>query len=146
MTENAYKINILIQIEKKIVECLDYDFLTPTAEEFFDLIAEYFNFNEKQKFFGKYFLEASLIDYSLLKYKPNIIAIACCYIVMKYFNLNGIKFLLNSDKININKKDIKNCAIELYILVKNLSKSSLEALKKKYMSDKFLNVADLCEE
>ena len=146
MTNDAYKIYQLINMENKIIKSLNYDFLTPTSDEFFDLFAEYYYFTDKQIFSGNYFLEASLLDSNLIKYKPSTIGIACCYIVMKYFNLIGINSLLNNTIINTIQKDVKNCASELYILVKNLSKSSLKAIKEKYMSHKFLKVAELCEE
>ena len=68
-------------MERRVIKKLDFDILSPTAEEFYEINAEYFEFTEKQRFLGEYFLDASLIDYGLLKYKQSTIAVACGYIV-----------------------------------------------------------------
>ncbi len=141
MADNAYNAKQIINMEKKIMKCLDFGFLGPTCDEFFDINAEYFNFTEKQKFFGKYFLDSSLIDYNFIQYKPSTIGIACCYIVMKFFKLDDINSILNNTNYDI--KDIKNCSYEVWLLVENLSNSTLKATKNKYLSDKFLKVAEL---
>ena len=136
----------LTNMERFVMKILDFDILAPTAEEFYAINAEYFKFGEKQRFFGEYFLDASLIDYNLLKYNQSTIAVACGYIVMKFFNLNGVHSLLKNTGDNIKQIDVKNCARDLCFLVKNLSNSSLKATKNKYMSDKYMNIAELCED
>ena len=133
-------------MDRFVIKILYFDILAPTAEEFYAINAEYFKFGEKQRFFGEYFLDASLIDYNLLKYNQSTIAVACGYIVMKFFNLNGVHSLLKNTGDNIKQIDVKNCARDLCFLVKNLSNSSLKATKNKYMSDKYMNIAELCED
>ncbi len=132
-------------MEIKIMTTLNFDVLSPTAEEFFEINAEYFQFTEEQKFFGHYFLECSLINYNLLKYKQSIIAIACAYIVMKFFNLNGVNLLLENNFRDVKPKDVKNCAKDLCFFMKNLSNSSLKATKNKYMSDRYMKVAEIVQ-
>ena len=146
LSDFSYSLKELTDMERKVTKILDFDILVPTAEEFFGINAEYFEFAEKQRFFGEYFLDASLIDYNLLKYKQSTIAVACGYIVMKFFKLNGVKLIFENTYNDVKKKDIKNCARDLCFLVKNLSNSSLEATKNKYLSDKCMKVAELCED
>ena len=43
------------------------------------------------------------------------------------------------------KKEIENCENNLLFSAKKISNSPLGAVKKKYISEKFLNVAKLCE-
>ena len=81
------------------------------------------------------------VNYNFIKYKPSTIGIACCYIVMKFFKLDDINSILNNTNYDI--KDIKNCSYEVWLLVENLSNSTLKATKNKYLSDKFLKVAEL---
>ena len=90
-------------------------------------------------------MDASLIDYHLLKYKQSTIAVACGFIVLKYYDLNGINLIVNNTNPGVDHKEIKDCAIHLCFLIKNLSESSLEATKNKYMSYKYMNVAQLCK-
>ena len=141
----AYTKQELIDMEREVVKKLDFDIFAPTAEEFFEINAEYFEFTQEQKFFGEYFLDSSLIDYNLLKYKQSTLAIACGYIVMKFYKLDGVHLIIDNRSFDVNQKEVKSCARELCILVKNLSNSSLVATKNKYMSKKYMNIANLCE-
>ena len=145
-SENAFTLEKLKEMEINIIQELDYDIFAPTAEEFFAINAEYFEFTEKQKYFGEYFLDASLISYKLLKYKQSTIAVASGYIVIKFFKLNGIHLILYNTNSDVKPKDVKDCVRDLTFLVKDFSKSSLEATKNKYLSDKCLNVAKLLED
>ena len=145
-TANAYTVQELVDMEQLVLQKLDYDVLTPTASEFFEIIADFFEFTEKQRFFGEYFLDASLMDYYLLKYKQSTIAVACGYIVTKFFGLNGSNLILENASPEVKSIEIKECAMYLCYFMKNLVNSSLVAAKDKYMSDKYLKVAELIEE
>ena len=57
---------------------------------------------------------------------------------MKFFKLDDINSILNNTNY-----DIKDCSYEVWLLVENLSNSTLKATKNKYLSDKFLKVAEL---
>ena len=41
------------------------------------------------------------------------------YIVLKYFDLNGINLIVNNTNPGVNQKEIKDCAIHLCFLIKN---------------------------
>ena len=141
----AYTKQELLKMEKKIMKKLKFDILAPTAEEFFAINSEYFKFTDEQRYFGLYFLDSSLIDYNLLKYKQSTIAVACGYITMKFFKINSVRLLFHNLSKDVNRKEVKNCARELCYLLKTLSNSSFKAAKTKYMDEKFLKVAQLCE-
>ena len=143
LSEYSYTLKELIDMEIKIIKKLDFDILVPTSVEFFGINSGNFEFTEKQRFFGEYILDASLIDCNLLKYKPSTIAVACGYIVIKFFNLNGINQIIHKTYPDIKVKDVKDCARDLCILIKNLPKNS--APKNKYLSNKYKNVAQLCD-
>ena len=145
LSDNAYTLQELKDMEIKVIQKLDCDILAPTADEFFSINSDFFEFTEIQKYFGEYFLDSSLVDNNLLKYKQSTIAVACCYIVIKFFNLNGAHLIVENTNQDVKPADVKDCARDLCFLVKNMWNSSLGATKNKYMSDKYLNVAQLCE-
>ena len=64
---------------------------------------------------------------------------------MKFFKINSVRLLFNNLSKDVNRKEVKNCARELCYLLKTLSNSSFKAAKTKYMDEKFLKVAQLCE-
>ena len=135
LTDNAFTISELKNMEIKIMKTLNFDILFPTAEEFFETNAEFFNFSDEHMCIGEYFLKCSLIGYNMLKYNQSTIAIACGYIIMKCFNLEGTDLILKNCNFDIKEKEIKNCAKELCFLIKDLFKSSLGVVKNTYVNN-----------
>jgi cyclin B len=148
MTNNAYTKRELLSMEAYVLNVLNFQILSSSADEFYNILSKCFDFNKEQKLLGEYFMDSSLIIYSMLKYRPSIIAMACAYIVMKFYGIKKYKDLYSSNILmkDSQEKEIKECARELCFLVKNLSNSSLKATKEKYSSEKFGKVAYLCEE
>ena len=149
ITDNAYNKIDLLKMENQILGYLNFEILLPTTEEFYDILSKIYSFNNEQRYLGEYFIDSSLLDYDMLKYKYSTIAISCVYIVMKFYNLNGYKNLYSSKIFigNSSKNIVKECAKKLCYLVKNISKSSLNAIKCKYSSEKYNNIFfALCEE
>ena len=147
VTDYAYQKKDLLKMENKIMHVTKFEILIPTAEEFYNIISKTYNFTEKQYELGNYFLDSSLVDYDLLKYQPSTIAVACAYIVMKFYQINGYRELYSSKKTNADspQRTIKDCARDLCRFVKNLSNSTLLAAKEKYSSVEHGNVAAICE-
>ena len=147
VTDFAYQKNDLLKMEKKIMYVTKFEILIPTAEEFYSIISKKFNFTENQYELGNYFLDSSLVSYDLLIYQPSTIAVACAYIVMKFYQINGYRELYSSKMTNAEfpQKTIKDCARDLCRFVKNLSNSTLTAAKVKYSSVEHGNVAAICE-
>ena len=148
MTDNAYTKHELLKMEAHVLNILNFEILSSSADEFYNILSKWFDFNKEQKFLGEYFIDSSLVIYDMLKYRPSIIALACAYIVMKFYGIKKYKDLYSFDIVmkDSQEKEIKECARELCYLVKNLSNSSLKATKEKYSSEKFGKVAYLCEE
>ena len=148
ITDGAYDKNELLEMENHILKVLNFNIVSPTSNDFYNIIAKAFNFDTKQFYLGRYFLEAALIDYQMLRYSSSVIAVSCAYIVMKFFGINNYKILYDSDVVREKcpQKAIKETAREICFLVKNLSQSTLKAVKDKYSLSQFLNVAQYCEQ
>ena len=146
ITDGAYVKNELIEMEKKVLKVLDFNIVAPTSNDFYNIIAKAFGFDQRQFYLGKYFLESSLIDYRMINYNPSVIAVACAYIVMKFFGIDNYKILYKNEVVNdpCPQKIIKEAARDICTLVKNLSESTLKAVKDKYSLNQFLNVVQFC--
>ena len=129
ITDGAYFKDELIEMEAYVLKVLSFNIVSPTSNDFYNIIAKAFNFDNRQYYFGKYFLESSLIDYQMIKYSSSVIAVSCAYIVMKFFGINNYKNLYSNKVIKENcpQKVIKDCARELCFLVKNISAKVLAA-------------------
>ena len=148
ITDGAYVKEELVDMENHILKILGFNIVSPTAIEFYHIISKAFNFDTKQYFLGKYFMESSLIDYQMIKYSASVIGVSCAYVVMKFCGINNYKCLYSKNvvKEEIPQKVIKEAAREICHLVKNLSNSTLKAVKDKYSLPQFLNVAQYCEQ
>ena len=148
ITDSAYDKKELLEMENNILKILNFNIVSPTSNDFYNIIAKAFNFDKKQFYLGRYFLESALIDYQMLRYSSSVIAVSCAYIVMKFFGINNYKILYNNDVVREKcpQKAIKEAAREICFLVKNLSQSTLKAVKDKYSLSQFLNVAQYCEQ
>ena len=148
ITDGAYAKHELIDMEKKVLKILDFNIVAPTANDFYSIITKAFCFDQKQFYLGKYFLESSLIDYRMIKYSSSVIGVSCAYIVMKFFGIDNYKILYKNEvvKENCPQKVIKEAARDICFLVKNLSQSTLKAVKDKYSLNHFLNVVQYCEQ
>ena len=145
VTDGAYTKEEMLTMENEILKKLNFNIIFPTSNDFYNILSKLYNFNKKQYYLGKYFIESVLIDYHMIKYSPSVISAACVYLVMKYFGLNGYQKLYS--KYIINEKNpenvIKDTAKEIYILVENLSKSKLTTVKNKYGLNQFENVSEI---
>jgi len=148
ITDGAYVKNELLEMENYVLKVLNFNIVSPTSNDFYNIIAKAFNFDKKQFYLGKYFLESALIDYQMIRYSSSVLAVSCAYIVMKFFGISNYKTLYSNDvvKENCPQKIIKEAAKEICYLVKNLSQSTLKAVKDKYSLSQFLNVAQYCEQ
>lgn len=147
ITDNAYEVKELLEIEQKILKKLDFNILVPTPLQFYDILAKIFNFDNEQYYLGKYFMDSNLIDYNMISYPSSIIALSCAYIVMKYYNIKDYYLLYNiNDKNHLFKENlIKKAAKQLCFFVNNLNQTNLISVKQKYSLDKFCNVSKLCQ-
>ena len=96
ISDGAYTKEDLLNIEKDILKTINYNVLPPSKEDFYNIIAKAFEFGDKQYYLGKFFMENSLIDYNMIKYPSSVIAVACSYIVMKFFKIENYKKLYST--------------------------------------------------
>ena len=94
ITDGAYVKEELVEMENHILKILKFNIVSPTAIEFYNIISKAFNFDPKQYFLGKYFMESSLIDYQMIKYSASVIGVSCAYVVMKFCGINNYKEIL----------------------------------------------------
>jgi len=148
ITDNAYKKCELLEMEKEVLKILDFEIASPTSIQFYQIISKIFKFDEKQDYFGKFFLESSLIEYEMISFSPSLIAISSVYIVMKYFKIDNYKYLYRINPYidyEFAQNLIKELARKLCFLVENLSKSNLRSIILKYSSEEYLEVAKYCD-
>ena len=151
ITNNAYNKNEVIEMENDILKYLKFNLLYPSPIKFFEYLSLNFNFDKKMHMMGKYLMESFLLDIKYIKYKPSIIACACCYIVMKFFKIQNYKDTYDKkfysieadDKSKYNEDNIKDCAKDICLLIDNIYKYKFFGCQKKYSDEYHQKVSAL---
>jgi hypothetical protein len=133
ITDKAYSKEQVIEMEREIMNVLQFDLLVPSNNRFYEIIAHFFNFDKKEFLFGRYLMESFLIDYKSTKYLSSLIACTCSYIVMKFFKFKNYQAIYSSFfNSNSNSTLLKECAKEICFLIDNFQNSNLTSTKRKY--------------
>ena len=128
LTARAFNKNEILDMEKTIIDLVEFNLDLPLSNEFFDILSTVYKFNKKEYNLGCFLLEAFLLDINCCKYKQSQIALGTCLLVlgkrkMERINLiegkEFIKYCCNEYKINFDIwKDydtIFNCAKSINI-------------------------------
>ena len=127
LTARAFDKTEILNMEKIIIDLVEFNLDLPLSNDFFDLLSTVYKFDKKEYYFGCFLLEAFLLDINCCKYKQSQIALATCFIVlglrqMKRINPiegnNFIKYYCNEYKINFEiwkeYDTIVDCAKKIY--------------------------------
>ena len=150
ITDNAYSVDDIKNMEEDISETLHFNFLVPSCLSFFEIICKKVGLSEdKDKFkFGEFLIQTFLMDFHSLNYSYSSIACTCCYIVMKFYKMSNYQDCYNSKFYNIkneimndNNEDyiIKECAKNVCGVINETLNSNLQSSINKYNDCKFLD-------
>ena len=153
ITDNAYTIEDIKNMEKDISKTLNFNFLIPSALSFYEIISKNIGIDEdKDKYnFGEFLIQSFLIDFRSLYYSYSTIASASCYIVMKFcgvknyhicFN-NNFYSVKNNSNIVFDNNDgcvIKECAQNICEVISEMVNSNYQSTIKKYSGFNFYDI------
>ncbi len=91
LTDNAYTKDELKAMEHDVAKILDFNFVFPLAYDFYEIDAKILNFTEEEFYLGLFFIESFLLSSDCEKIPGSVLAITCCYIVMKFFKKKGFE-------------------------------------------------------
>ena len=147
ITDKAYNRDDILSMEKQILTSLQFNITTPSSLRFLEIYIQLslVKIDDSIILFSRYLLELFLVESRMLKYTPSLVAAATYYItikIKKYTNVNGKK--IDLPKISGFTEDkLKECARDICIIYDNADKSALQAIKNKYSSAQYLEVAKI---
>ena len=152
ITDNAYVKKDVIDMERDILDVLNFDLIFPSPIKFYEYLALNFDFDKKKFLMGKYLMESFMVDLNWVKYRASVIACSCIYIVMKYYKMENYKEAYNKKYYNLNENDINNikyqnefdikdCAKDICVFVDNVNKTNYLSCKNKYADENFEKVS-----
>jgi G2/mitotic-specific cyclin-B, other len=140
VTDNAYIQDQVLEAENSILRCLNFNLTTPSSFRFLQRYSRVCEFDEYAFNLSRYIIELSLTEYKLIKYKPSNIAAAAIALTQKILK-NFSRTL--KDLTPCTDSEVRLCAKDLGLVLQKAETCSLQAVRKKFMHLKFLEVAKI---
>ena len=141
ITDKAYTKDDILAMENEILSVLQFNVTVPSSFRFLEIFAHFLKIDENCFMFCRYLLELFLIECRMIKYLPSIVAAASVYIALKITKKNEANIVAKIT--NYSEEKLRDCAKDICIILDNVEKSSLQAIRKKFSLPKFLEVAKI---
>lgn len=137
ITDNAYTHDQVVEMESSVLSVLEFRITFNSPLRFAERIAREMKLCRRGVVLSRYFMELALLDYRFVKVKPSVLAKACCLLA----NGENGKENLQGNWWRGGERDVIECTEELVKSIRVLRDCSLQALKNKYSSQEYLEVA-----
>ena len=141
ITDGAYIKSDVLKMENKMLSSLNFDLTFPTQWNLFENFNKKLNLDEKTFKLAWFLIELCLINYNILKYKMSQIAASAILIASKTMNVYKNDWF--STNLGIDEKELDECCKEIYKFNDYNSKHNLKAIRRKFSSTKYEEVAKI---
>lgn len=141
VTDKAFTKEEIHDMEGKVLSVLEFNLTTTSSLSFLERYVRLTETSDKGSWLAKYILELCLVDYKMLKYEPNMLAAAGLYLSNKILRKNQAWNEILENNSSFEENELRPCAKDLFMMLQNIEKSSLQAVKRKYSDPKYLSVA-----
>lgn len=168
IADNGYSRAEILAMEQSILTLLDYEICVPTSYHFLTRYANLANVSDRIRFLAFYYAERCLQEKDVLEVLPSHLAAAAMYCALKYQAAAGADAFDGVDVAPVagvetttkvwpaivahesgySEEDVLPLAKKLvqFITTEPVSNAQrqLVSAKKKYLHDRYLNVAEIC--
>ena len=141
ITDKAYTQEQILSMEEKMVKALKYRMTIASIHCFMMRYLKAGHADRRMVWLASYISERMLQEYSMLKYLPSMIAACSVYIARKNLARNAWSPTL-IHYAQYAEADLRPCLVEMQHVLLS-TKGSLQAVKKKYSSEKYGQVAQM---
>lgn len=141
ITDKAYTKEEILQMENEILQTLNFNITVPSSMRYLEVYNYYLKLDESSFMFCRYLLELFLVDYKMLKYNPSLVASSTIYITLKI--TKKLETMGVTSLTGYSEEKLRECAKDICLILDNVDKAPLQAIRKKFSSHKFLEVAKI---
>ena len=142
VTDKAYSREEILSMEGKMLHSFSFNLTTTSSFRFFERFARVSGFDDRDFNLARYLLELALVEFKMIRYLPSNLACSAIYLVNKLEKREGWpEVMVRHTKYAENQ--LRACARDLCLLLQNAGKSNLQAVKRKFSSTKFQEVAKI---
>jgi cyclin B len=143
ISDGAYTKQQILHMEQTILNTLNFNITHPSALHFLRRYSKAGGSDYTLHTVCKYLIELVLIDVKFLKYLPSLLAAASVYLGRAMTGKTPLWTSTLHFYTTYSESVVRECALEMNELLKKSHSSSLKAIRKKYSSPKFGQVAEL---
>ena len=141
ITDGAYIKQDVLKMENKMLAKLNFDVTFPTWWNLFEIYKRKLDLDDKTFKLAWFLMELCLIDYKILKFKMSQIAASAILIAAKNTSVYKNNWL--KDTIGVDENDLEECCDEIYDFYNYNATHNLQAVRRKFSSHKFGEVAKI---
>ena len=141
ITDGAYVKSDVLNMEYKILKSLEFNITFPTQWSIFEIYRKKLDLNEKTYKLAWFLMELCLIDYKTLKFKMSTLAASAILIATKALGVYRSNWFRKN--IGIEEQKLEECCKEIYNFYIYNSTHNLQAIRKKFSSSKYDEVAKI---
>ena len=142
VTDKAYTREEVLEMEGKILASLKFNLTCTTSYRFLERYAKVHGVDERTNNLAKYLIELALIEYKMLKYSQSNIASSALYLACKILKKEAWNDTL-ARNTEYSEAQIRPGAKDLCVLLQNASRTSLQAVKKKFAATKYMEISKI---
>lgn len=141
ITDKAYSREEILSMENELLSALDYNVTVPSSFRYLEIYNYFLKVDESSFMFCRYLLELFLIDYKMLKFNPSLLAASTLYLTLKITKKDEIEKI--TDLTEYSEDKLKECAKDVCVILNNVENGSLQAVRKKFATSKYLEVSKI---
>ncbi|KAG4076372.1 hypothetical protein HA402_005815 [Bradysia odoriphaga] len=145
ITDDTYSASQIMTMEQHILRKLDFDLSAPSVIHFVRRFSKAANTSQLEHTMSKYFIELASIDYSMVHYRPSIIAAAAVFMTLKLRSPHESNDKLWSANMQFYTKyrmaELRPVIGSLAKIVLNAPKAKEKAVMTKYSTKSYEKVA-----
>jgi len=143
ITDNAYAKQDILSMELSILGALEFHIAVPTAAHFFERYQRVNRCSEQHRFLLQYVLELSLPEYGMIRYSPSHMTAAATFLTNKLMKQHPSWPPQMVSCTRHTEQMMKACAKDMCGILEAAERSPLEAVRRKFSSEKYLAVAKM---
>jgi hypothetical protein len=145
ISDKAYSRDEILKMESLMLNTLGFNLTVPSALQFVGRFVKASGNGTDKEFemLSTYMAELMLQEYFMIKYLPSMVAASAVYLSLKILGRSGWTSTMHR-YTQYSEAALKNCSTDLFGLLKAARLNpQLQAVKKKYSSAKFSEVANI---
>ncbi|OQU91386.1 hypothetical protein SORBI_3001G169800 [Sorghum bicolor] len=150
ITDNTYTKQEVVKMESDILNVLKFEVGNPTPKTFLRMFIRSAQEDNNKcpslqlEFLGNYLCELSLLDYSLLRFLPSLVAASVVFVARLTLDPHTNPWSKKMQTLTGYKpSELKDCVAAIHHMQLNRKYSSMMAIREKYKQHKFKGVSAL---